>query len=139
MNYCVGFLFSVDRTKVVLIEKNRPEWQKGFLNGIGGKIEPNENLLKCMIREFEEETGLQILSWYLFSKLEVGDDIVYFFRAFNSNINNVKTIESEIVGIYEVSKINELKIIDNLSWLIPMALDKCIKYSEVSTTMNYYK
>lgn len=43
---------------VLLIEKQRPEWQKGRLNGVGGKIEPGEADSSAMIREFAEETGL---------------------------------------------------------------------------------
>ena len=37
--YVLTFLFTSDYKNVWLIEKNRPNWQKGSLNGIGGKIE----------------------------------------------------------------------------------------------------
>ena len=37
--YVLGFLFSPDCKRVALIIKNRPDWQAGFLNGIGGKID----------------------------------------------------------------------------------------------------
>ena len=37
--YSLGFVFDLPVEKVLLIEKQRPEWQKGKLNGIGGKIE----------------------------------------------------------------------------------------------------
>ena len=36
MKYSVGFLFNPDETKVVLIKKNRHDWEKGLLNGVGG-------------------------------------------------------------------------------------------------------
>ena len=42
---------------VALIRKNRPAWQAGKLNGIGGHIEPGEFPIDAMIREFYEETG----------------------------------------------------------------------------------
>lgn len=54
-HYCVGFGYYGDC--VVLVKKERPEWQKGFLNGVGGKLEKNESPLEAMIREFFEETG----------------------------------------------------------------------------------
>lgn len=55
--YVVGFMFSEDSSKVALIRKNRPEWQKGLLNGIGGHCESSDkNNQDTMIREFEEET-----------------------------------------------------------------------------------
>ena len=31
--------------------------------GIGGKFEPGESPEECMLREFSEETGLQLTSW----------------------------------------------------------------------------
>jgi 8-oxo-dGTP pyrophosphatase MutT (NUDIX family) len=54
--YVVGFLFSQDESKVLLVWKNRPAWQNGKLNGIGGKIEAGETPLQAMEREFKEET-----------------------------------------------------------------------------------
>lgn len=49
-NYVVGFLFNNDMTKIVLIHKNRPYWQIGKLNGVGGKIEEYESSFNAMIR-----------------------------------------------------------------------------------------
>lgn len=34
--YVVGFCFNSDLSQIILIEKNKPEWQKGYLNGVGG-------------------------------------------------------------------------------------------------------
>ena len=34
--WVVGFIFNSDMDHVLLINKNRPDWQIGFLNGIGG-------------------------------------------------------------------------------------------------------
>ena len=55
--YVLGFVFSLDASRVLLIWKNRPEWQKGKLNGIGGKIEEGELPIDAMKREFSEETS----------------------------------------------------------------------------------
>ena len=41
IKYVTGFLFSPDKKSVVLINKNRPAFQVGKLNGVGGKIEEN--------------------------------------------------------------------------------------------------
>lgn len=54
--YSVGFAFYEDF--VVLIWKQRPAFQKGFLNGVGGEIEQGEDAIRAMAREFEEETGV---------------------------------------------------------------------------------
>ncbi len=57
VEYVLGFMFSPDEKKVLLIWKNRPSWQAGKLNGIGGKVNPGETPLEAMEREFIEETG----------------------------------------------------------------------------------
>ena len=45
--YVVGLLFSPDRNTVVLINKTKPDWQAGKLNGVGGKIEEGESPLNA--------------------------------------------------------------------------------------------
>ena len=42
-NYVLGFAFSKSGQMVLLIWKNKPEWQRGKMNGIGGKIELGEH------------------------------------------------------------------------------------------------
>jgi 8-oxo-dGTP diphosphatase len=60
MNYYVaGFLFDSKRENVVLIRKNKPEWQADKLNGVGGKIEDGEVPAAAMFREFTEEDRLR--------------------------------------------------------------------------------
>lgn len=57
--YTLGFAFSSDFSKVLLIQKNRPIWQEGKLNGIGGKLEEcDQTPIDGMIREFKEETNI---------------------------------------------------------------------------------
>ena len=56
--WVVGFLMDSDAEQVILIRKNRPEWQAGKLNGVGGKVEPGELIGGAMYREFREETGV---------------------------------------------------------------------------------
>ena len=41
-SYVLGFCFNTRLDQVVLIQKTRPEWQAGRLNGIGGHIENGE-------------------------------------------------------------------------------------------------
>lgn len=56
--YVLGF--ALYQTKILLILKARPEFQKGFLNGVGGSIEVGETPEKAMAREFKEETNIFI-------------------------------------------------------------------------------
>jgi 8-oxo-dGTP diphosphatase len=83
-SYCLGFAFYRSRRKVVLIRKTKPDWQRGKLNGVGGKIEDGEYSNVAMGREFEEETGCPSFctQWQLFTTLQFPDDVVvYCFAA----------------------------------------------------------
>ena len=83
--YVVGLLFSNDCHHVILIKKNRPAWQVGLLNGVGGRIEEDETPLECMIREFKEEAGEKITEWEEFTTISDGVRWkVHFFKAFTS-------------------------------------------------------
>ena len=66
--YVLGFVFSEACDRVLLMWKNRPAWQAGKLNGIGGKIEAGETAQHAMEREFTEET--MFLGW---SPNEIGN------------------------------------------------------------------
>ena len=127
MKYVAGFMYSEDEQQVALIKKIKPDWQKGLLNGIGGKIEKGENPMDAMIREFKEETGYDSLyidfTWRCFCILEARWGTVHFFRV-NGDLSRLKTMEEEEVGIYNVRDIYNLKTIPNLNWLVPLGIDE---------------
>lgn len=58
-NYVVGIAVDPDRTHGLFVLKNRPTWQAGFFNGVGGKIEVDESPAEAMVREFFEETKIR--------------------------------------------------------------------------------
>jgi 8-oxo-dGTP pyrophosphatase MutT (NUDIX family) len=45
--------------EVLLVMKDRPAWQKGFLNLVGGKIEEAETPEQAVLRELKEESGYE--------------------------------------------------------------------------------
>jgi 8-oxo-dGTP pyrophosphatase MutT (NUDIX family) len=133
-SYCVGFLFD-NKDNVLLVKKNRPEWQFGRLNGIGGKVEPAEFYKSAMVRESVEEIGFTP-EWELFSVYKVfGEYILYIFRAFVNDITvpltNDVGEEHFIVPVAQVKTYTESDMIYNLSWLIPLALDKDISVVDI--------
>lgn len=132
--YSVGFMFDRNREWVALIKKARPEWQKGLLNGIGGHIENGETPLEAMVREFKEETGLltELSDWELYVHI-VNEEVnyqLYIFRCFYNDSHLINLRNEDIQEpIYSCSVSNlPLNIIPNLRWLIPLALDKTIKF-----------
>jgi 8-oxo-dGTP pyrophosphatase MutT (NUDIX family) len=60
IRYSMGFVVSEDGASVLLLCKSRPAFLVGKWTGIGGHIEPGETPLAAMVRECEEECGLQL-------------------------------------------------------------------------------
>jgi len=137
-------MFSEDRWDVCLIRKNRPAWQAGKYNGVGGKIEPaDEYPAAAMSREFQEETGVftNPQDWDNFllmrcdkeSKIPGSSDPfeIYFFRAFSIQIENTATTTDEPIATFLAEDLPENKV-PNLKWLVPMALNQNMLYGEVT-------
>ena len=135
-NYVAGFLFNSGCTHVALVEKQKPEWQKGLLNAIGGKIEnvwADYDLTKqnpeapvvAMVREFVEETGLQTSNddWAEFCILTGNDFTVHFFyyvMGVHDIGKRLQTVTAERILVEPIR--HNRRRIANLEWLIPMAI-----------------
>ena len=57
----LGYVMSPDGTKVLLIHRNarQNDAHLGKYNGLGGKMEPGEDVVSCMRREIREEAGIE--------------------------------------------------------------------------------
>lgn len=127
--YVLGFLFSYGFEDVVLILKNRPQWQAGKMNGLGGGIENTDSSpVSAMQREFKEECGADIDNWHKFAIMEGPNWRVYCFAAFRPTVflkENVQTTTDEGVGIESVQLLHEpafsAELLPNVPWLCAMA------------------
>lgn len=125
--WVVGFLLDTEAESVILIRKNRPEWQAGKLNGVGGKVEPLETPDSSMRREFVEETGVWVPDWHHFATLTWEEGLVHFFRAFESIavLERCRTMTDETVEVHSVPMLGvrdrRWDITPNLLWLVPLA------------------
>lgn len=56
----LGFIVSTDGQKTLMVHRNRrlDDQHYGKYNGLGGKMEPGEDILKCIHREIFEESGI---------------------------------------------------------------------------------
>lgn len=131
IRYCCGFIFNHDMTKVILIKKNRPNWQKGYLNGIGGHLLPGEGGKQGMARECLQETGLDIpdYCWDSLASISGKDDngdryICWFYYSVNIGkvLNKAKTKTDEGVWEIDLTMRRKMKIVSGLEWLIPLAI-----------------
>lgn len=129
--YVVGFLFYAGSPYVALIYKQRPDWQRGCLNGIGGKVEDGEDPLDAMVREFKEETGAHVTDWKYFCRMDGGDWEVYCYKSFGDYLLTSTTDEKVIAVCLDA--LEDRPLIPNLRWLIPLALDPENATAEVST------
>ena len=141
IEYVLGFMFSPDVKRVALIEKQTPSWQAGRLNGMGGKIEPNEGIGSAMAREFYEETGVSTSSteWDLFCEMEGPDWKVFCLSCVSVKVFDVKTVEREEVGVYWVTDLSlgTHPTISNVPWLVPLAINSQEKSDLLLTRAKY--
>jgi len=130
MEYVAGFLFDNSRDNVVVIEKLKPAYQKGKINGVGGKIEPGETPENAIIREFNEEAGLIIPKWELFCEYKWKEDYkIYYYRCFDTYFyKQSRTIEEEEILKIKVEALPHYDRMKNLDFLIPLAKNIEIDY-----------
>lgn len=130
IEYVCGFMFDGDR--VLLIRKNRPDWQAGKLNGIGGKVEDGEDMNIAMVREFYEETGIttkpeawkEVATLSKIDRLGNDDGWIVYFVAMKGDIHIATTMTDEALVIYPHTLVSfhYSELIPDLKWIIPMAL-----------------
>jgi 8-oxo-dGTP pyrophosphatase MutT (NUDIX family) len=128
--YVAGFLFYPQLQQVALIRKTRPQWMAGKLNAIGGHIEPGEDSLQAMAREFEEEAGLAIPNWKRFAVLSGANNDGWSVDWFWARLAHRADLRSKtdetvfwcsieaILSSYEAST-----VMVNLPWLLLMAVN----------------
>jgi 8-oxo-dGTP diphosphatase len=134
-NYVVGFAFNTQRDTVLLIHKQRPEWQKGLLNGIGGHVEKHDQSYhNAQAREFLEETGVWVSPdrWRHFAKIEHGDSRCYCFTTVTDNIYAANSRTDEQIVLAKLaatclplkSNIFPYEPVRNLRYLVSLAADE---------------
>lgn len=107
IRYTLIFVFNQKLDEVVLIKKNRPNWQAGKLNGVGGRLIKNEDPAACAEREVLEEAGLdvhvhQFLTYYG-RKYETYQMHVFWAMA-NLRMTLPETKTDEKVGTFSLDR-----------------------------------
>jgi 8-oxo-dGTP diphosphatase len=143
--YVAGFLFRKSNQEVALIQKKKPAWQLGCLNGIGGKVENGETAYQAMRREFAEEAGVLLQNWREVAVLtcDNGNARIHFFANLDGEDIVLQSLTDEKVEWVKVSQVVDSRILvelengdlapvlPNLRWLIPLALDPGMPHAEV--------
>lgn len=133
--YVLGFIFNGMRNQVCLLRKTHPKWQRGKLNGCGGvvEVEHDEAPLQAMIREAHEELGILPLRyancWREFARLHGVTFLVHCYAMISDMaFDEAVTKTEEKLERWDIDQLMELRgygeMISNLSWLIPLAIDR---------------
>jgi 8-oxo-dGTP diphosphatase len=63
----LGYLLSPDARQVLMVRRDtRPDdIHYGYYNGLGGKLEPDEDVVGGLRREIREEAGVECTAWSL--------------------------------------------------------------------------
>lgn len=111
----------------------------GKYNGIGGKIEPGERSLDCVVRETLEETGLKTNAeqWTYVGEIKSKEwSVDIYTTIYKGETIDATTITDEQISWFETNNL-PLNVIGNLKWLIPQAVYK-LTHSEFDSCTAYY-
>ena len=128
----LGYVFSPDGRRVLLIHRNaRPgDAHLGKYNGLGGKLDPLEDVVACMRREIREEAGIECeqlelrgtISWPGFGK--GGEDwFGFLFRvtAYSGTALD-RNPEGELEWV-DVDRVLELPLWEGDRYFLPLLFD----------------
>lgn len=124
--YVLGFMFDTKGEWVALIKKNKPEWQKGRFNGIGGKVELNEVFWAAMVREFKEETGVEHEDWLWVGEIQEKDWKIGVFTCATDKVHLTTSTTDEEVIVFSLETVKEFtkeQTISNVPWLVAICRD----------------
>lgn len=133
--YVVSFIFTEawrDRREVLLVRKRRPDWQKGLLNGIGGRLlSENEPDYDAASRTVREECGLDLsdqLKLFAECVWTTPPVILYCYYAISGRIYTKSSLKDEKISRYGYPEVLTRKdLVSGVSWLIPLAIDFSLK------------
>jgi 8-oxo-dGTP pyrophosphatase MutT (NUDIX family) len=133
-HFVLGFMLTEDLKSVLLLKKSHPPAQKGKWNGLGGRVEVNdESIYAAMRREFKEEAlGEGGETWVHFATLTSDYNLPMVLHCFAAkgrfNFPNEffdPALREEPLGIWPVLSLQEQddkgQLVANCLWLIFMA------------------
>lgn len=143
---CFAQPIPVKPTKdVLLILRNKDDWQKGKLNLPGGKIEPGETPIEAAFRELKEETGIacSVLDIRILGELYCNDGIIpVAYCPFHTSANAPRTMSPEegaIVSMPAQHALADPRLIPNLKLMIPLCQAGISGWSlEITDTARSY-
>lgn len=137
----LGFVLHPDGDKVLMVNRisRKDDEQLGKFNGLGGKVEPDEDVVFAMKRELEEEAGIEpvsmrlrgTVSWPGFGRN--GENVLGFIYLIDK-FNVLDTYGGEIPKENEegplswqpIAKLGELEMWEGDRHFLPLVFDESI-------------
>jgi len=129
----LGYVLSSDGNRVLLVHRNRRpnDAHFGKYNGLGGKLDPGEDVVACLRREVREESGLECeelvlrgtISWPGFGKS--GED--WFGFIFRVDCWSGQPLADNPEGSLEwveVGRILELPLWEGDRYFLPLVFER---------------
>ncbi len=128
----LGFVLSPDRRKVLMVHRihRDTDEQLGKYNGLGGRMERDEDIATCMIREIREEAGIECtkmslrgtVNWTGFGPS--GEDWLGFIFLIEAFIGEPKSKNEEgPLEWVEIARLPELPMWEGDRHFLPLVFD----------------
>jgi len=128
----LGYVMSTDGRQVLLVHRNAREDDQhlGKYNGLGGKMEPGEDVATCMRRELHEEATIEVTSMQLRGTINWtgfgpnGEDWLGFVFRIDGFTGEVPSRNEEgTLEWHDVDRILELPMWDGDRYFLPLVFD----------------
>ena len=123
--YVLGFLFDESLSRIALVRKDHPDWMKGKWNAIGGEVQEDEGINDAMVRECQEEAGIEDTSlWGMFASISGEGFDVFCYRSTTGDIEEAhgREVSNELVCVIPIRQIPSLVLVPDLQWLVHAAI-----------------
>ncbi|MDH3329575.1 MAG: 8-oxo-dGTP diphosphatase [Desulfobulbaceae bacterium] len=128
----LGYVLSPDREKTLLVHRTRrsDDLHYGKFNGLGGKLEPGEDVLSCLLREIQEESGIRCeevelrgtVNWTGFGPH--GENWLGFIFLISKFSGKPFTLNDEgELGWYTIESIHTLPMWEGDRYFLPLVFD----------------
>ncbi len=128
----LGYIMSPDRSQTLLIHRNARDDDQhlGKYNGLGGKMDPQEDVVTCMRREIREEAGIECedlvlrgtINWTNFGPN--GEDwLGFIFRIDRFTGTPVESNPEGDLVWHPVARIGELPMWEGDRHFLPLVFD----------------
>jgi 8-oxo-dGTP diphosphatase len=128
----LGYILSPDRKKTLLVHRNKrkDDQHLGKYNGLGGKMEPEEDIFQCLTREIYEEAGIRCIDAVLRGTINwtgfgpQGENwFGFIYRIDRFEGEPKKTNEEGELAWVDIDRLLELPMWEGDKYFLPLVFD----------------